>query len=264
MPNLQNILIVDIDDMFVTNTKTYLEGYGFTVQTAYDAYTAQALVKQMRIHIAIVSTNLCNAHDYSDTSGIDLAVILSSHTRVIMVSKTPSFDMVRQALAPRINGAAPAYEFIRKDDGYTAVLTAIRKVLKISPEATLMQMQRTATPEIRTNAMTHHPRSSEAFTLDMDTRIAIVDDEDVALNDREYRILNYFMDHAETVITREDIVDKILNEVYDSIADSNRVNNIISRLRSKIEPDSNHPRFIITRWGSGWMFYPDGDAPSIF
>ncbi len=266
MPNSQNVLIVDIDERFITTIKLYLEREGFNVHVAHDAFTAGALVKQMRVHIALVSVSLLNLYDNSDMSGIQLAINLTAYTRVIMSAKNPSFEMVRQALAPRINGPAPACEFVRKEEGIAPILTVIHKVLNISLETSVAQLQRTGTNvSLKPRHMlSQHPRSCERFTLDLNTRVAIVDGEEIALTEREYRIIAYFMDYAETVITREDIVDKILQEIYDSVADCNRVNNIISRLRKKIEPDADRPQFIVTRWGSGWMFYPEGDAPQIF
>lgn len=266
MLNSKNILIVDIDERFINAVGSYLEGEGFTVHVASDAFTAQALVKQMHVHVTLVSVSLLNRYDNKDLSGIQLATNLTPFTRVIMAAKNPSFEMVRQALAPRLNGPAPAYEFVRKEEGIAPILTVIHKVLNISVEATMAQVQRTASTvavEPR-RTLSRHPRSCERFTLDLNTRVAIVDGEEIALTEREYRIVSYLMDYAETVITREDIVDKILQEVYDSVADCNRVNNIISRLRKKIEPDADRPQFIVTRWGSGWMFYPRGDAPQIF
>ena len=266
MTNSKNILIVDIDERFIHSAGAYLEREGFAVHVAQDAFTAQALVKQMRVHIALVSVSLLNQHDNNDLSGIQLAINLNPFTRVIMTAKNPTFEMVRQALAPRLNGPAPAYEFVRKEEGISPILTIIHKVLNISIEASLLQVQRTASNislETR-HQLSRHPRSCERFTLDLNTRVAIVDSREIALTEREYRIVSYFMDYAGTVITREDIVDKILQEVYDSVADCNRVNNIISRLRKKIEPDAELPQFIVTRWGSGWMFYPEGDAPQIF
>lgn len=267
MLNSKNILIVDMEEQFINVVGHYLERENFVVHVAQDAYTAQALVKQMRIHVALVSVSLLNYRDNKDWSGIQLAINLSPYTRVIMTAKNPSFEMVRQALAPRINGPAPAYEFVRKEEGIAPILTIIHKVLNISVEATVTQVQRTGSSTATFQPSypgAQHPRSSKRFVLDLNTRVASVDDNDIPLTEREYRILNYFMDHAETVITREDIVDKILNEVYDSVADCNRVNNIISRLRKKLEPDVDHPQFIVTRWGSGWMFYPEGNAPQIF
>jgi DNA-binding response OmpR family regulator len=90
-----------------------------------------------------------------------------------------------------------------------------------------------------------------------------VNGANIHLNDREYRLLHYFMDHAETVISREEIVVRVFHEIYDALADGNRINNIISRLRKRIEPDIDLPQFLITRWGSGWMFFPAGDAPQL-
>ncbi|MGJ3240942.1 MAG: winged helix-turn-helix transcriptional regulator [Anaerolineae bacterium] len=266
MLTTKNVLIVDSDASFIDMLAPHLEARQFSVHIVQDAYGAQALIKQMRVHLALVNVSLLNTHDQGDLSGVELAVNLSSYTRVVMTARQPSFQMVRQALAPRIDGPAPACEFIRKEEGIAPIMTTISKVLNLTLEAIHANGQVPINPNYKEAYSNYalHPRSSERFTLDLNTRVASIDNTEIALTDREYRILNYFMDHAETVVTREDIVDKVLHEVYDPVADGNRVNNIISRLRKKIEPDSDHPQFIVTRWGSGWMFYPQGNAPQIF
>jgi DNA-binding response OmpR family regulator len=183
-----------------------------------------------------------------------------------MLADQPNFEMTRLALAPRINSPAPACDFVAKDEGTVAIISALRKVLNLSddPAQTYSGAAPASAMGRRRNNEQFHPRSTERFALDHHTRTAKVDGEAVTLTEREYRLMRFFLDNAESVITREDIVCQVLNEIYDPYADCNRVNNIISRLRRRVEPLPDDPQFIITRWGSGWMFYPTGDAPQMY
>lgn len=266
MLSTKNILIVDMDAAFVDAVGAQLEANGFTIHTARDAVTAQSRVRQTQIHAALVSVHLFNAHDSNDWSGIELALNLSRHTNVVMTARKPTVEMVRLALATRINSPAPAHDLVKKEEGIEAIVTAIYKVVNMANEAIPAGYNApTQHPKQGSGrALNWHPQSTEYFALDHNTRLAVVNGENIPLSEREYHILAYFMDNSETVISREDIVSRVLNEIYDSQADCNRVNNIISRLRKSIEPDPQHPKFIITRWGSGWMFYPNADAPDMF
>lgn len=262
--SMKNILIVDSNSTFAQLLGKQLFAEGFTVQVATDAMSALSIVKQTVVHAALINASLYNPQDAYDYSGIDLAANLRAYTRNIIFADKASVEMVRYALAARANAPAPACDFVAKSEGVAALITSVRKVLNLpDPSPTGGSGGNTNSGAgSRTNQSTH-PRSTALFALDHNARIAIVHGCNIHLNDREYRLLHYFMDHAETVISREEIVVRVFNEVYDAVADGNRVNNIISRLRKRIEPDNDFPQFLITRWGSGWMFFPAGDAPQL-
>jgi DNA-binding response OmpR family regulator len=261
----KNVLIVDSNTNFAQLLATKLQAEGFSVQLASDAMSAQSIVKQSVIHAALINASLYNPQDTYDFSGIDLAANLRAYTRIIIFADKPGVEMVRYALAQRANAPAPACDFIAKAEGAAAMITSLRKVLNL-PEASSTASNNGsngAGGSGSRSSQNMHPRSSECFILDHNARIAVVNGANIHLNDREYRLLHYFMDHSETVISREEIVVRVFHEIYDAIADGNRVNNIISRLRKRIEPDIDFPQFLITRWGSGWMFFPAGDAPQL-
>lgn len=261
---MKNILIVDSNANFAQSLATKLNTEGFSVQLASDAMSAQSIVKQSVIHAAFINASLYNPQDNYDFSGIDLAANLRAYTRIIIFAEKPGIEMLRYALVPRSNAPAPACDFIAKSEGFAALITSLRKVLNL-PEPSMTGNSNSSSASASGNRVNQnvHPRSSEVFILDHNARIAVVNGCNVHLNDREYRLLHYFMDHAETVISREEIVVRVFHEIYDAVADGNRVNNIISRLRKRIEPDIDFPQFLITRWGSGWMFFPAGDAPQL-
>lgn len=267
MYQAKHILIVDgnHNSNYARILGSHLQANNFVVHYALDTYTAQAKVKQLPIHAALVNVRLINERDMNDWSGIDLAEHLRPYTRVVMMAQNPTFEMTRKALVPRINAPAPACDFVAKSEGTQAMLAALHKAVTLSQTAAKTHVggSRQTAALGRPKDEQWHPRSTQRFALDHHTRTAKVDGETVTLTEREYRLMRFFLDNAESVITREDIVRQVLKEIYDPYADCNRVNNIISRLRRRVEPLPDEPQFIITRWGSGWMFYPDGDAPQM-
>jgi DNA-binding response OmpR family regulator len=260
---MKNILIVDSNRNFAQFLSKQLYGEGFSIQIATDAMNAQSIVKQTVVHAALINASLYNPADAYDYSGIDLAANLRPYTRNIIFVDKASVEMVRYALAARANAPAPACDFVAKSEGVAAITTSLRKVLNLPELSPTSSGMNSASGHGKRKSQSVHPRSSELFILDHNARIAVVHGCNIHLNDREYRLLHYLMDHAETVISREEIVVRVFHEIYDALADGNRVNNIISRLRKRIEPDNDFPQFLITRWGSGWMFFPAGDAPQL-
>lgn len=249
MPQSENILIVDANVDYANKLGTQLQSENFIIHYAENVIAAKDIVKHKSIHIALIDVHLTHEHDDNDWSGIELAMQIRAYTSVIMMAQRPTFEMVRLALAPRINSPAPASDFITKADDVETIITAIRKVLNFNQQQDTKKDARVSTSPVNEQ---WHPSSSGHFALNHQTRIAKVGDETIALTEREYRLMKFFMDNVDTVVTREDIVTQVLNEVYNPISDTNRVNNIISRLRRRIERPNEKP--IVVDLGLGWMY----------
>lgn len=69
---------------------------------------------------------------------------------------------------------------------------------------------------------------------------------------REYQLLRYFIEHRNTVISR----DELLNEVwgYDAMPITRTVDVHVSALRQKLEDNSRCPQFFLTVHGIGYKF----------
>lgn len=76
----------------------------------------------------------------------------------------------------------------------------------------------------------------------------------VVLTAHEFKLLKFFTDHAEHVLTRE----VLLNEVwgYNFYPTTRTVDNQILKLRQKLEPDPANPRHLLTIYGAGYRFVP--------
>lgn len=75
------------------------------------------------------------------------------------------------------------------------------------------------------------------------------------LTNREFRLLAYFLHHPGELLTRERLLQDIWG--YDAYPSTRTVDNHIVRLRKHIEPDPEHPRYIKTIRGAGYLFETD-------
>jgi two-component system alkaline phosphatase synthesis response regulator PhoP len=78
------------------------------------------------------------------------------------------------------------------------------------------------------------------------------DGQTVELSAREFGLLRYFIEHRESAITR----DALLNEVwgYNAMPSTRTVDVHVAWLRQKLEPNPRHPQYILTVHGLGYKF----------
>ena len=76
----------------------------------------------------------------------------------------------------------------------------------------------------------------------------------VALTSHEFRLLKFFTDNVERVLSR----DELLNEVwgYNCYPTTRTVDNQILKLRQKLEADPANPEHFLTIYGAGYKFVP--------
>lgn len=76
-------------------------------------------------------------------------------------------------------------------------------------------------------------------------------DKELNLTDIEYRILRLLIQHPQRIFSAENIYESVWNEPYYS---SDTIMVHIRKLRIKIEPDPQNPKYIKTVWGKGYRF----------
>ncbi|WP_245536227.1 winged helix-turn-helix domain-containing protein [Terriglobus roseus] len=78
--------------------------------------------------------------------------------------------------------------------------------------------------------------------------------EPVMLTAHEFKLLRYFVDHAERVLSREELLNEVWG--YNSYPTTRTVDNQILKLRQKLEPHAAEPRYLRTVHGAGYKFVP--------
>jgi DNA-binding response OmpR family regulator len=76
----------------------------------------------------------------------------------------------------------------------------------------------------------------------------------ITLTAHEFKLLKYFVEHAERVLSREELLNEVWG--YNSYPTTRTVDNQILKLRQKLEPDSAEPRHLQTVYGAGYKFVP--------
>lgn len=89
------------------------------------------------------------------------------------------------------------------------------------------------------------------ITIDFIRRQALNDRTPIELTHREFSLLHYLAERADSVVHR----DELLNELwhFPDSSHTRAVDHAIVRLRRKIERDPHHPRFIRTAHGGGYL-----------
>ncbi|MBI4477991.1 MAG: response regulator transcription factor [Acidobacteria bacterium] len=72
------------------------------------------------------------------------------------------------------------------------------------------------------------------------------------LSAREFKLLCYFIEHREAVLSREELLNDVWG--YESTPSTRTVDVHVAWLRQKIEPNPKHPRYILTIHGLGYKF----------
>jgi len=74
----------------------------------------------------------------------------------------------------------------------------------------------------------------------------------VVLTAHEIKLLKYFVEHPERVITREELLNDVWG--YTSYPTTRTVDNQVMKLRQKLEADPAHPVYFRTMHGIGYKF----------
>jgi DNA-binding response OmpR family regulator len=105
--------------------------------------------------------------------------------------------------------------------------------------------------------------SQSGVTLDPSKRSVQVGDQVSArLTQLEFRLLYALMTHPGRVVPSENLVEYVWG--YGGEGSQGLIRGLISRLRSKIEPDPSNPRFVVNEAGIGYYFELEPNQAHMF
>jgi DNA-binding response OmpR family regulator len=91
--------------------------------------------------------------------------------------------------------------------------------------------------------------------IDFNRYTAQRNEEKVPFSQREIEVLRYMCARSGKVVTRDELLRNVWG--YQNVPLTRSVDNLIARLRWKIEPDPENPRYIHTVYGDGYRLTPD-------
>jgi two-component system response regulator RegX3 len=96
------------------------------------------------------------------------------------------------------------------------------------------------------------PSTEIMLLTDPDRRLVFVNGREVQLTPKEFEVLKYMLRHPGRVLSPAAILAYAWGAEY--LGSDHLVKQLVYRLRSKLEPDPEEPRYIVTVRGSGYLF----------
>ncbi len=90
------------------------------------------------------------------------------------------------------------------------------------------------------------------IVIDSDKRKASVNGKRLELTPKEFDLLLLLASHPGKTFSRQELLERVWGYVFSGY--EHTITSHINRLRIKIEPDLNHPEYILTSWGTGYRF----------
>lgn len=233
MADEPHVLIVEDERDIRDPLAAYLVKNGFRVSKASDAAAARELVAAHAIDIALIDIMM------PGEDGLSLAGFLRA------TSKTPVILLTAKAEeTDRIVGLElGADDYVTKPFSPRELLARMKAVLRRTSDATVKA------PDADAFAFGNWVlRTGERMLVDKEGRA-------VPLSTGEYNLLLALVTHPKRVLTRDQLLD--LSQHREMAAFERSIDNHISRLRKKIEPDPADPKLIKTVWGGGYTLATD-------
>jgi two-component system phosphate regulon response regulator PhoB len=222
------VLVVEDETIIQEAIALALREDGYNVLLAEDGYNALQIVKtSQRLDLVVLDVML------PSINGLDLCRILrheGSNVPVLMIS-------ARGNEADRITGLeVGADDYLSKPFGMRELVARCRALLRRSRQ-----------DMVSSNATVY--KFGDVTMYPDECRVTINESE-INLSPKEFRLLDLFMSHPRRVWSREQLLEKVWG--VDFVGDSKTVDVHIRWLREKIEIDPSDPKHIVTVRGFGY------------
>ena len=223
-----NVLVVEDEAIIQEAIALALREDGYQVFLAEDGYNALQITKTVpKLDLVILDVML------PSINGLDFCRILrheGSNVPVLMIS-------ARGSESDRIIGLeVGADDYISKPFGMRELIARCRALLRRSRR----ELVAVNAPVYKFGDITMYP----------DECRVTINETEVNLSPKEFRLLDLFMSHPRRVWSREQLLEKVWG--VDFVGDSKTVDVHIRWLREKIEVDPSDPKHIVTVRGFGY------------
>jgi DNA-binding response OmpR family regulator len=229
------ILVVDDEADVREVLQEYFTTHGFVVLGAANAMAAKAMAAEHTIDLALVDIHM------PGEDGLSLARHLRERYAAIAIVMLTSASTVVDRIVGLEMGAD---DYVPKPFDPRELLARVKSVLRRTSSARRAEI---GAAKVRIG---HCVLDLVAHRLTDEQGV------EVAMSPLEFDLLKAFAEHPNRPLSRERILN--LNQQRDWDPFDRSVDLRIMRLRKKIEPDPEHPRFIRTVRNEGYIFVPDG------
>lgn len=230
------ILIVDDDEKIRLLLRRCFEGEGFHVTEAARGADVVPALAAAEFNLVTLDLTL------PDMDGLSVARAVRERSRVPIIMVTGKSDMIDRVIGLEVG----ADDYISKPFHLREVLARVRAVLRRTAS------EPAAAPDVRA-AAARPSLHFDRWTLDVDRR-ELRDPGGLVcpLTTAEFSLLEIFAGHSNRVLTRDQIMDLLKGHEWSPLDRS--IDNLVARLRKKIELTPEDPTLVKTVRGLGYVF----------
>ncbi len=222
----KKVLVVDDEKTIVKGIKYSLEQDGMKVDSAFDGEEALQLAKDNNYDMILLDVML------PKMDGFEVCQQIREFSSVPIVMLTAKGDDMDKILGLEYG----ADDYITKPFNILEVKARIKAI-----------MRRTNKPEIQASVLTFGD-----LTINEEYRRVYYGDKEINLTSREFDVLEFLVSTPGKVYNRSELLHAIWGE--DFPGDERTVDVHVRRLREKLEKSPSEPRYVRTKWGSGYYF----------
>ncbi|HEY8552650.1 MAG TPA: response regulator transcription factor [Thermaerobacter sp.] len=230
----ERILVVDDEPGIREICRLYLEREGFVVREAASLAGARAALRSEAPALVVLDLML------PDGNGLDLCRELVERG-VPVVCLTARAEETDRVLGLELG----ADDYVTKPFSPRELVARVRAVLR-----------RARGPRAPAPAVVRFGPCA----VHLAARRLLVNGREVPLTPKEFDLLAVLVTHPHRVFTRQQLLERVWDFAY--AGDTRTVDVHVQRLRRKIEPDPQRPRYLKTVWSVGYRFDPEGEAGS--
>ncbi|MFI8597566.1 response regulator [Kocuria koreensis] len=168
-------------------------------------------------------------------SGTEVCKQLRQRSNVPIIMLTAKDTEIDKVLGLELG----ADDYVTKPYSSRELVARVRAVLR----------RQTETEELVTSTVEGGP-----VRMDIERHVVSVNGSQKSMPLKEFELLEMLLRNAGRVLTRGQLIDRVWGSDY--VGDTKTLDVHIKRLRSKIEPDPSHPRYLVTVRGLGYKFEP--------
>ncbi len=232
MSALPHLLLVDDERSLRTALCDYLEKNGFRITQACDAAAARNVLSRFLFDLVIMDIMM------PGEDGLSLCRFVCEQVGTPVILLTAKADESERIVGLEIG----ADDYVVKPFNPRELLARSRAVIRRA---------RALPPTLSLPA----PKSFRfgAWIVNVARReLASADGVAIPLTSREFRLLHTFLVRPKVTLSREQLLEIAQGREHGPF--DRTIDNQVSRLRRKVEPDPANPIYIKTVWGGGYLF----------
>lgn len=220
-----NILLVEDEKDISEIVNLYMKKEGFNVFEANDGFKALEIFNTEDIHLVLLDVMM---------PGIDGFEVLE---KIRNISEIPIIMVTaKQEEIDRLNG------FEKGADDYVIKPFSVKELVK-RVNAILKRVYKENLDIVYTH---------ENLKLELNSMKLYKNDEEVIITAAEFSLLMVFFKNKNQILSREQLIHLAYGSEYEGY--DRNIDSYIKKIRQKIEDNPKEPKFLVTKYGAGYMF----------